>query len=194
MNIGINKEVLSEDVRKLIAELEAVGESLDPHGRAEVVCSRREKLPWERRSKRKGRSGKPVVAGWVIADMLAKQGTDPFKLPPGKVSYVTDFLAEEIGEAADRAYKSGRPERETVKRALFAASDELARLVREHITSGGLGENGMKWERRKARLIAAGYGLRRYGIKRGIWTGRFLDGIRHRWRQGYRPTAAAAAE
>ena len=45
MNISINTEVLSEDIRKLIAELEAVGESLDPRGRAEVICSRREKLP-----------------------------------------------------------------------------------------------------------------------------------------------------
>ena len=78
-----------------------------------------------------------------------------------------------------------------MKRALFAAAEELARIVREHIIGGGLGENGQKWEKRKARLIAAGYGLRRYGIKRGIWTGRFLNGIRHRWRQGYRPSAAA---
>lgn len=191
MNVNINRQVLSEDIRKVIAELEAVGESLDPRGRAEVICSRREKLPWERRSKRKGRTGKAVVSGWVIADQLAKHGTDPFALPPGKVTYVTEFLADEIGDAAERAFKSGRPEREAVKRALYAASEELAEMVREYITSGGLGANGAKWARRKERLVAAGYGLRKYGLRRGIWTGRFLNGIRHRWRRGYRPTAAA---
>jgi len=190
MNISINHHVLSDDIRKLIAELEAVGESLDPRGRAEVICSRREKLPWERKSKRKGRAGKRVVAGWIIADMFVRLGADPFALPPGKVNYVTEFLATEIGDAAERAYKSGRPERESVKRALYAASEELARLVREYIKDGGLGSNGDKWGRRKARLIAAGYGLRRYGFRRGIWTGRFLNGIRHRWRRGYRPASA----
>lgn len=188
MEFSVDSRTLDKDIANSVAALEAVFKTLDVGGRAEVVCSRRVKLPWERRSKRKGRTGKQTPNGWVIANMLVKQGHDPFVFPSGQDIEVANIISEEIAESIVFAAKTKTPATSRVRNVLIAAAMELAEVARNRVESGKLGTNTGKWARRKERLVKAGYGLKRSVGRLGLWTGRFASGIRWRWRKGFRPT------
>lgn len=181
MIFSIDRRALRDSIAEIKVNIDAVGETLDPGGRAEVVVSRRKKLPRER--------GQKVLHGMAIANILRDLGHDPFDLPPQVDERVSQFLAEEIDDAIARAFTTGRPQRGDVKRALIAAAMELVEAARDRINSGQLGTNAEKYKKKKIAFAARGI-IRRVGAGLapgyGRLTGRFVDGITWVWHSGYR--------
>ncbi len=190
INARIDTATMDVSIRGIDRSLESIGESLDPHGRAEVVTSKRKKMDHERANKRLGIKGQKALAGHHIANFLRVKGHDPFMLPEKDFNYAQEFIDREITAAVAIARRTGRPQRGRVKQTLIGAADYLADRVVERIWAGGLGTNARKYIRTKFRYVEQGLAARG-GIHRippyGVLTGRFVRGIRWRWRQGYRP-------
>lgn len=188
MNFEINTNALNGSINYVKSGLEAISKTIEPHGRAEVVTSRRVRLPFERANKRKGITGAVVVGGHHIANFLRSKGRDPFKLPQNQLNEVVNAIEEEIVDAVSDAARTARPQTDRVRRVLIAGAEELARDARRNIELGGLGVNASKYIGSKARFVRR-HGLIKHGVPPpyGILSGRFVDGIRHRWRRGYMP-------
>jgi predicted transcriptional regulator len=121
--------------------------------------------------------------------MLRKKGKDPFDYPVKLAKRVSKFLSDEIEEALDKADKTNRPQKQQIEGALRAGAEELSEGAKKNIERGGLGRNTGKYAKRKKALIRRGYGVSKYGDNTiGVFTGRFLKCINHRWRKGHRPT------
>lgn len=190
MQVGIDTHVLGRSLRDLDQRFEVLIESVDPHGRAEVVTSKRTKMPHERANRRQGRRATKAPAGHHIANFLRAKGRDPFDLLDEDWNEVEEFLTGEMETIFVRAFRTRRPQRQAIKQVLIAAATHLAEAAQEHIRSGGLGRNTRGQIRKKLRYVAKGWTMRGQGGRvppYGILTGRFVAGIRCRWRQGYRP-------
>lgn len=158
----------------------AVRDTVAGAGVGEVVCSRRPKESWER--------GKRVPHGSFIANLLRRQGHDPFAYPDDLARQARDTITSETQRAIERAWAEQRSEQDTVRAALLRAAEILATGTQERLRTGALGQSTGGYAKQKKRLVARGRGTADYGDPPpvGVLSGRFAAGIRARWRLGRR--------
>lgn len=153
-------------------------ETIRLQGMGETITSRRKKNEYEKKQPQHGR-----VISWLFR---TKAGVDPFSLEGEDFDKINRQLEDDITEALIFAYISGSPQPDRIKQALAKAAQFWAEAVQDRIESGYLGENRKKAKTLKENLAKYGYITSEYGVPapRGIRTGRWIEGIRHRWRQG----------
>ena len=178
----IDWDRFAKDLRRSSKQLEAIVDTTANTGVGEVVVSARKKFREER--------GKKVMHGRFIANMLRSNGHDPFDLPDTTVREVQQIVGDEIEELIVRAYRTGRPQSSAVQRVMRAGADHLAREIVRRVTTGQLGRSVGRYGKRKAILANQGklHVTKQYGNPPpvGVFSGRFVRGIRHRWRLGRR--------
>lgn len=178
MRMVVDWRRLSGDLLQQRQQFEAVAATVRDGGVGEVVVSARKKIPEEK--------GKKVLHGRDIANLLRRIGHDPFAYPDSVSREAQRFIAEQTNAAVMKAWENVRSYSDQVKAVLYAQAEELATWAAENIAAGGLGKSVGRYGKRKA--ILANQGRRgvtkKYGSPPpvGVYTGRFLDGIRSRWR------------
>ena len=184
MEFAVDVDKVRRQIGRIQGMVAAIEETLDPGGRAEVLTSQRKHMGHEKQQPPHGKA---------IAGFLRWRGHDPFQLPPAESARIGQFVTSEINDAMDRVKRSGRPEKDAVRRALIAGAMEAKDLVVAQIAEGRLGTKKLGGGRRRAwqmsrlrALAAAGRLDATWGIPPpyGVWTGRFVRGIRWRWRRG----------
>ena len=174
MKLVIDRGMLNRTVRNTVGRFKSMKITLKSPGTGEVVVSRRKKYPGERRKPLHGRA---------IANLLAKLGHDPFKYPDHIVAAIDQEVAEEISDALEDAFRARHHRRQRVRDALLIGARKLAEFARWRIEQGLLAPmtedraKRKRWRRNKTT---------RYGDPPpyGIVSGRFVEGIRARWRRG----------
>lgn len=153
-------------------------------GVGEVVCSARKKMSWER--------GTKVPHGAMIANILRNQGHDPFDYPADLAAQAHDLIEHATQQAVSDAWDTARDQSARVRTALTEAAELLANTTAQRIKDRALGDSVGKYEKRKAIMVNRGRGSSDYGRVPpvGVLTGRFVDGIRARWRRGRRAGGA----
>ena len=172
------------DVKKFRAGLfetsygyRAVRETIRVQGVGETITSRRKKEKWEKKRAKHGR---------FISWYFRRKGIDLF-IPNGRAfQAIQDQYIANIDDALTLADKTGKPQPSMIRDALRWAAQEWAEAVQDKIKSGGLGRNVDKVRQRKTMMVKMGMLPDKYGTPppRGISTGRYVEGIRGRWRQG----------
>lgn len=182
--LTVDTSQLERIARQYGGGCEAVNETMRGVGQGVVYVSQRRKLRSE--------SGKPVH-GKGIANMLRARGHDPFDVPPNEVAFVNEALRTEGGEAIDAAFRTNRPQTDRMKRLVRAVAAHLAEWSKENIKKGGLGQKKPvgKPKTYYARLrgkMNAGIVTGKYGFPPpyGVYSGRFVEGIKSKWQLGRR--------
>ena len=177
MKIKLDVDLLRSDVWLEKKRLAAIAKTVTDSGEGEVIVSMRKKMPHEK---------KRAAHGRIVTNYLAAKGIDPFDYPPGVQKVIEDRIAQEVQKALDVAAKTSRPQDEEVRKALEDAAEWLAAWAKDYIEKGGLGPSTGKYGKFKSRMVAAGIATGEYGDPppRGVLTGRYVKGIRHRWKLG----------
>jgi hypothetical protein len=167
------------DLSAFIKSNDSARDTMFNAGRGQVTVGRRKKLPGERIK---------AVHSMHIANIMRKNGRDPFRYTPAALQEVNGFLAEELGEAMFDAMMTGRPQNDRVKRTLVAAAIHLSESASDEIKAGRLGKNTRGVKGRKTRMVKAGKISGRYGTPPpyGINTGRFIESFGGGWVLGHR--------
>lgn len=186
MKISIDTDLLKSTIRRNNLRYKAIIETLKRSGMGEVITSKRAKMPHERASKRKKREGKKVVHGRLIAWILKKSGHDPFEYDRGALSEAMEIINRGVVHAIDKAADTSKDESAIIKAALLEMTDVLVNDVFERVTQGKLGRNRQRTIRRKKQMVKDGIATTEFGNPPpfGVLTGRFIKGVRRRWRQG----------
>ena len=155
----------------------AIRETLRLQGSGETINSRRKKRPGEKKKPMHGR-----FISWFFREKI---GIDPFKLEGGDYETVLDAMTRAMVKALDDAYTTGLTQEAAAKHALLMAANEWAKAVQKRIKAG-LGTPSAKSVIVKRVLQKYGRIGTKYGSPppMGIKTGRWVEGIRGRWRQG----------
>lgn len=173
LKLTVNNAKLRSDVELVAGGLDAVNDTITGTGRGQVLTSARKKLPGE-----KGRA----LHGRGIANLLQDMGHDAFVYNGDVADLVEDFIATEVEEAIDDAWRTGHPATDRVRNVLRAAAEELATSARQNIEAGLLGPQAAATETAKEILVRKGRTSRVGGL--GWRTGRFAQGIRGFWTLG----------
>ena len=177
MKMKLDIDLLRSDVRKEKKRFDALAQTVSESGEGEVVVSKRQKMANEK--------GRPAH-GRLISNALAAKGIDPFDYPPDVQARIEEKIAQAVQKALDQAASTSRPQDEAVRKALEDAAKELAEWVVQNIGRGGLGSSTGRYAEYKSRLVKAGIATSEYGDPppRGVLSGRYIKGIRYRWRKG----------
>ena len=177
MRIHLDSELLRRTTRDAAGRAKSVRITLRYAGTGEVLVSRRRKESWE--------SGR-AFHGKAIANRLAARGHDPFAYPQEVAAEVSGEIARQTTRAIEGAWRSRRHRLQTIRTAVRQGAEFLSTWARQNIERGQLGENTARYRAIKHNLIRRGRATGRYGDPPpfGVLTGRFLEGIRARWRRG----------
>lgn len=208
MQISIDVDRMMRDIKENQDAFKAMRNSTDQIGYGAVMTGHRRGSAAQRERRRQDirdiraagvRRAAPfafrIMTGWGIADFLRKKGTDPFEYPTDEVTFVATSMEEEIGEALDDAYRTGRPQLHRIRRVLEAAAEHLRNVSKAEIAAGNLGKNTPRYAFRKqlraegrsgpwATGDAGDRGLRsatsEFGLPPpyGVLSGEFIKGIR----------------
>jgi len=120
----------------------------------------------------------------VLASLRAR-GRDPLTVTAEQREGVVRTVRRELRRSTRAAALNGRPVRDARRRALLAGGQHLVEMLRRWIIGGGLGANSPGYQQVKAEIQRKS-GQIRYGVPSayGILSGRFIGGIRARWRSG----------
>lgn len=207
MQISIDAQRMQRDIRRNVAAFEAVSKTTDRVGYGAVMTGHRRGTDRERAQRKSDirdiraagvRRAAPfayrITTGWGVANFLASKGHDPFDYPEADVQFVSAAIEEEVAEAIEDAYRTGRPQTDRIRRVLKAAAHHLRDAAKEQISSGELGTNSPKYAERKKRMakytdiVTSRYGEEPpYGVK----TGQFIDGLRFTFFAKRRPPRIA---
>ena len=154
-----------------------------------------------------------VMHGRAIANFLRSKGHDPFDYKADATAFANRLVMRGLRRAQQVAWGSANQERRIVRNSLEGAAQYLADWARSNIIEGHLGQKrplrvarhvaergvssadlrvasaatviGRRSTKARA-LVRAGFWTDRYGLPPpyGIATGRFVEGIRGRWRLG----------
>lgn len=186
MKIKVDKQLMRRDIRKVNKRFQAVSDTLQNTGTGEVLTSKRKKMPHERASRKKGRKSQRVLHGRAIANILREQGRDPFVIHSQDEAQVYAIVDRGVLDAIDKAKKTSESQRDLVIEAITDGAEKMAEVAILRIEQGRLRPNRDGWKKRKSALMKPGIATSEYGTppRPGVFTGRFIRGIRHRWRQG----------
>lgn len=157
---------------------EAVRETLRLQGTGETINSRRKKEPYENKKPQHGR-----FISWFFREKL---GVDPYDTSGDDFAKILDDLVKDYEEILSDAFRDEDAKRLRMKVALLAAAETWAESVQNRVKSGKLGTCKDRANSIKKAMIKAGMISSKHGSPppRGIRSGRWVDGIRGRWRQG----------
>lgn len=177
MKMQLDTALFRRGVRDVLRRYRAMRRTLDSSGGGEVLVSQRKKLPWEKR--------KPLH-GKAVANMLAASGRDAFAYSASAAADASRIVAEAIRRSLETSWTRGQAGTSVVKEGLLKAAEGLAAWAAADVKAGGLGTNTEGTEKLKRRLVEQGKATAAYGAvpPLGIRTGRFVEGIRARWRRG----------
>lgn len=186
MRVMIDERILARDIEKANARLKAVSDTVTEAGVGEVVVSKRPKLPHERANKRKGRAGQRTLHGRAIANMLRRRGHDPFVYQRNRARRIEKFTQDSIYKAIEKAEKTSQSQKRRTRRIVTETARRYSILAVTQIRTGQLGKNQGRYRAVKAGMVRGGIATSKYGVPPpyGVLTGRFIKGIRHRWRLG----------
>jgi hypothetical protein len=200
MLILFDVKTMRRDILGVFMGMAAMRQTVSDTGYGAVLASRRKLTAAERSARLEDRRQRRAagdaaarmtrqIQGWDIANFLASQGHDPYEYPPEDTEFAAKSVEEEIGEAIEDAYRTGRSQKQRIIRVLTAAAAHLEEAAREQIATGKLGTNTAGWRSAKARRAQRDPSPRRqsvvpvtteYGIPPpyGVYSGRFIKGIR----------------
>ena len=202
MQISIDARRMIRDISDVVGGVDAMGETTDRIGYAAVMTGHRRGTDQERERRKIQirniraagvRRAAPfayrIMTGWGIANFLASKGHDPFDYPPGDVEFVGSAIEEEVAEALEDAYRTGRSQKMRIKRVLDAGARHLRDAAKEQIEEGRLGKNKHNYRLRKMRRVKDGIYTDEYGNPPpyGVATGQFVKGIRNTFFDRRRP-------
>lgn len=170
----LNKKLL-EQKRKYKA-MEIMAKRLARVGQGQVITSKRVKEPWE-----KGRQ----AHGHLIGIMLQKQGYEPWSYEGRLLDDIQDQVSNQVSILMIESAKRRRSQNPTpVVQTIKSGAEQLAEAARKQIIAGKLGANSKKLRGIKLSYIKRGRATSKYGTPPalGIRTGRFVEGIRHRYK------------
>ena len=182
---GVAKDLLNFDLaqfRKGLLRLgkgyEAIRETIRVQGMGETLNSRRKKDELDSKKPRHGRE-----ISWLFR---TKAGVDVFAQTGADFDAILDMMTREMMKAVTDAFRTERQQANDMKRLLLKAAQLWAEAVQDRIEAGYLGQNTKANRERKSALIKYAGLTAEYGnpAHRGIRSGRWLRGIRGRWRQG----------
>jgi hypothetical protein len=118
--------------------------------------------------------------------MLRAQGHDPFAYPASEVTREDAQLTRGVLSTLSAAYRARRTQAQAMKALILATSQAFADWSIAALKEGRIGSNSKGVAAIKKRLIKQGILSSKYGDPPpyGVRTGRFLEGIRARWRRG----------
>lgn len=156
----------------------AVKETVRVSGYGETINSRRKKNEWDNRKPVHGR-----VISWYFRTHFR---VDAFEMSGPEFHEILADMVKTCEEAIDEAYRKERPQHEKIRRALTLAAQSWAIEVQDRIEAGRLGVNTKDRKAKKEALVKAGVFPSRYGQRppKGIGSGRWVEGIRGRWKLG----------
>jgi len=176
---GIDWTLMAGDARDVARRLSAVSRTMADAGTGEVIVSIRRKMAGESRAPFHGR---------LIANVLRSRGHDPFEYEPAALAEAEAPFRSALAAAPGRAYETGSSQEAMVRAAIERMAEALAAAAIERIRAGRLGANDMTYARRKRRAIERRHPTitTEHGSPPpyGVWSGRFVAGIRARWRRG----------
>lgn len=176
--LGVDMALFRRGIIRLGRGYKSVRETIRKQGIGETINSRRKK---EAPEKRKPDHGRAIA--WMFR---TKFGKDLFKTSGEDFNRVLNELVDDYQNAIEKAFDDESGQNSNVKRALLIAAQEWAMAVQDRLEGGYLGPNKKRAKAKKEGLIKAGLISAEYGTPppRGIRSGRWLRGIRGRWRQG----------
>lgn len=179
IHVDIDTRALYQTAHRQALKYRAVALTLSNPGQGEVVVSARKRMITDPPGR--------AMHGKFIANFLTSKGHDPFDYPVPVIRHAEGELSARTSALELQAFRTGRHTTKDLREALEAAAAELAAWAVENIAKGGLGENTERQARAKATLGRARAGVTAiYGVPPpyGIRSGRFIGGIRARWRIG----------
>ena len=180
--VTLDTKLLNRTVRVDAKRYSSMRATLDPGGIGQVVCNRRPKTAGEIAA------GIKPIHGMYIANILRRDGRDPFQYKETDVAFAQEAMASEVTDALAMAARTSRPQNRRLSQVLHAVAMYLAEAARDLITEGDLTArhpNARKYALKKAALARNGVYTSKYGIPPpvGVATGRFVEKIAGEFRR-----------